>query len=86
VRCRRTHQKVFEDCMTENRSILLEMRIEDEKYSFPTTISSALIDANSNLNEIDKQIEETIETVRSLTPNCDKIDYIGSAEKGRIVL
>ena len=70
--------------MNKKKSILLEMNIENEKFYFPSTISGALIDANTEIEKLDNQIEETVETVKSLTPNCDKIDYILSASSGAL--
>ena len=68
--------------MEKKKSIILEMNIDDEKYYFPSTISSALIDANDELKDLDNKIKETAETVKSLTPDCDKLDYILSASSG----
>lgn len=70
--------------MNKKKSILLEMNIENEKFYFPSTISGALIDANTEIEKLDNQIEETVETVKSLTPNCDKTDYILSASSGAL--
>lgn len=39
--------------MEKKKSIILEMNIDDEKYYFPSTISSALIDANDELKDLD---------------------------------
>ena len=70
--------------MEKKKSIILEMNIDDEKYYFPSTISSALIDADAELKELDNKIEETSETVKALTPDCDKLDYILSASSGAL--
>lgn len=70
--------------MEKKKSILLEMNIDDERFCFPSTISGALIDANAELEELDKRIEETSETVKSLTPCCDKLDYILAASSGAL--
>lgn len=70
--------------MEKQKSILLEMTVDDEKYLFPSTISSALIDANQQLNDLDDKIDETTKTVKALTPECDKLDYILSASSGAL--
>lgn len=70
--------------MEKKKSILLEMNIDDERFCFPSTISGALIDANAELEELDERIEETSETVKSLTPCCDKLDYILAASSGAL--
>ena len=70
--------------MENRKSILLEMNVGEDTYSFPSTISTALIDANAELKELEEKIEETTETVKSLTPDCDKLDYILSASSGAL--
>lgn len=70
--------------MENRKSILLEMNVGENTYSFPSTISTALIDANAELKELEERIEETTETVKSLTPDCDKLDYILSASSGAL--
>ena len=70
--------------MEKEKSILLEMDVVDDEYYFPSTICNAIIDADSELKNLDEQIAETEETVKSLTPECDKIDYILSASSGAL--
>lgn len=70
--------------MEKKKSIILEMNIDDEKYHFPSTISSALIDVDDELKELDNKIEETSETVKALTADCDKLDYILSVSSGAL--
>ena len=70
--------------MENRKSILLEMNVGENTYSFPSTISTALIDANAEMKELEERIEETTETVKSLTPDCDKLDYILSASSGAL--
>ena len=70
--------------MENKKSLLLELYIDDGEYRFPSTISTAIIDANSELKELEDKIEETTETVKALTPECDKLDYILSASSGAL--
>ncbi len=70
--------------MEKEKSILLEMDVVDDEYYFPSTICNAIIDADAELKILDEQIAETEETVKSLTPECDKIDYILSASSGAL--
>lgn len=70
--------------MKENKAILLELDIENDRYIFPTTISEALIDADNELCNLEEQLDESIETIKSLTPECDKYDYILSASSGAL--
>ena len=70
--------------MENKKSLLLELYIDDGEYRFPSTISTAILDANSELKELEDKIEETTETVKALTPDCDKLDYILSASSGAL--
>ena len=67
-----------------NKSLLYELNIEKDKYIFPTTISNALIEANEEVHDLEEQIEETIETIEAIKPDCDKYDYILSASSGAL--
>jgi hypothetical protein len=70
--------------MEKKKSVLLEMNIDDEKHDFPSTISSAIIDADAELMVLDEQIAETEKTLKSLTQDCDKTDYILAASSGAL--
>ena len=77
-------KKVLKVKMENRKSILLELDVENNKYTFPTTISNALIDADNELCDLEKQLNETLETIQSLKPECDKFDYILSASSGAL--
>ena len=70
--------------MKGNKAIILDLDFENNKYKFPNTISNALVEANDELYNLEDQLNETLETVKSLTPNCDKYDYILSACSGAL--
>lgn len=70
--------------MENNKALLLELNIENDKYIFPTTISDALIDANNELYDLEEQLEESLDTMKTLTSDCDKYDYILSASSGAL--
>ena len=70
--------------MKGNKAIILDLDFENNKYKFPNTISNALVEANDELYNLEDQLDETLETVKSLTPNCDKYDYILSACSGAL--
>lgn len=52
------------------------MNIENNNCAFPSTISDALIDANNERIKLEEQLNESLDTIKSLTPECDKYDYI----------
>lgn len=70
--------------MENSKSILIELDVENDKYIFSTTISNALIDADKELCSLEEQLSETLETIKKLTPKCDKYDYILSASSGAL--
>lgn len=70
--------------LKDNKAVVLDLSVENDKFHFPTSISDALIDADNELHTLEEQLNETIETVKSLTPECDKYDYILSACSGAL--
>lgn len=70
--------------LKNDKAVLFELNIENDRYIFPNTIPNALIDANDELHDLEEQLTETLETVKSLTPECDKYDYILSASSGAL--
>ncbi len=70
--------------MENNKAVLLELVVDEQKYIFPNTISEALIDANDERINLEEQLCETLETIKALTPECDKYDYILSASSGAL--
>ena len=70
--------------MENNKAILLELDVDEGKYIFPNTISDALIDANDERLNLEEQLNETLDTIKALTPECDKYDYILAASSGAL--
>lgn len=59
---------------------ILEMSLSDDKYDFTSSIASAIDKA-----ELEIQIlNETIESIQHIRPNCDKLDYILAASSGAL--
>ena len=59
---------------------MLELTIQDDRFDFCSTISTALKQAQSEL----QSISETIDSLKGLTPECDKLDYILAASFGTL--
>ena len=57
---------------------VLGMSVADEGFSFTSSIETALISAGTEI----QSLEETIKSVESLRPNCDKLDYALAASSG----
>ena len=54
--------------MENNKAVLFELNIENDRCIFPNTISDAIIDANKELKDLEDKLNETLETIRLLTP------------------
>ena len=62
----------------------IELTAAENHFEFANSISTALSTAEAELSEIEDKIAETEETLRSLTPECDKTDYILAASSGAL--
>jgi hypothetical protein len=58
--------------------LVLGMSVADEGFSFTSSIETALISAEAEI----QRLEETVQSVESLRPNCDKLDYALAASSG----
>lgn len=66
-----THRKATSD-------IILDFTIEDNGFDFSTSIVDAFAKAEIEITELN----ETIESIKELKPNCDKLDYVLAASSG----
>lgn len=58
--------------------IVLGMSEAEDRFSFTSSIETALISTETEI----QSLEETIKSVESLRPNCDKLDYALAASSG----
>lgn len=63
-----------------NSDVFLELSVQDNDYEFSSSIATALDQANIEL----QCINETIESIEALKPDCDKLDYILAASSGAL--
>lgn len=68
--------------MDNKKAMVLELAVDKDEYIFPGSVSEALVEASDELNDLDDQLNETLDTIENLTLNCDKNDYILSASSG----
>ena len=61
---------------------LMDMTVDDDNWAFASSIETALISAEDKASGLDEHISETLETLKKLTPDCDKLDYALSASCG----
>ena len=60
--------------------IILDLNIDDDRFGFATSIDEALTQAETEL----VVLNETIESIKELKPQCDKLDYILAASSGAL--
>lgn len=63
-----------------NEAALMGLSVSDGHFDFSSTISTALTNAELELSSV----EETIESIKVIKPECDKLDYILSAGSGAL--
>ena len=71
------------DDMNKN-PILFDLNIDEKGFSFEYSIESSLEEATKQLEELDFKIEETEDSIKALTPECDKLDYALAASSGAL--
>jgi hypothetical protein len=71
---------------SDNRTgiVVLNLAVGDDCFEFDQSISTALLSAEAELDEIEDAISETEDKLKKLTPECDKIDYLLSAASGAL--
>lgn len=70
--------------MDDNESLFFDLNIDNDIFSFASSVTSALSDAESELQSLDERLSETLETIKNLTPDCDKVDYALSVSSGAL--
>ncbi len=65
---------------TEKKEVILKLDISDGGFRFSTSISDALTRAESERISLN----ETIDSIKKLKPDCDKLDYILAASSGAL--
>ena len=60
--------------------IILDLNIDDDRFVFATSIDEALAQAEVEL----VVLNETVESIKELKPQCDKLDYILAASSGAL--
>lgn len=70
--------------MAENNKMIIELEIQKDHFEFASNVATALSNAENEYRDINEQIEESLETIKKLTPECDKLDYILSATCGAL--
>lgn len=62
------------------KNVFLDLSIDDDGFGFSMSIADALVQAESEL----VILNETVDSIKELKPNCDKLDYILAASSGAL--
>ena len=62
------------------KDIYLDLSIDDDGFGFATSIDDALAQAEAEL----VVLNETVESIKELKPQCDKVDYVLAASSGAL--
>ena len=76
----RLSNRVCMNYLAEKHHLVLTMDISNGEYKFEQSIEAAIAAADYELF----QLEETIQTVETLKPDCDKLDYALAASAGAL--
>ena len=63
-------------------NFLFEFSESESGYSFECLVETSLEKANDELEALDQKLEETIVSIKNLTPECDKLDYALAVSSG----
>ena len=63
-----------------NKDILLNLSVEDGGFDFSTSIADAMAKAETEL----VVLNETVDSIKGLKPDCDKLDYILATSSGAL--
>ena len=66
--------------MKSKKDIILDLNIDNDKFGFSTSIVDALTKAESELITLN----ETIDSIKEMKPNCDRLDYVLAASSGAL--
>lgn len=62
------------------KNIYLDLSIDDDGFDFATSIDDALAEAKAEV----VTLNETVESIKELKQQCDKLDYILAASAGAL--
>ena len=72
------------DKQNEDGSILYELSVGENEYQFSTSLNDAMASAEFELASVSERLDENLITIKKLTPECDKLDYILAAGSGAL--
>ena len=70
--------------MDNKGTTVIELTVGENSFEFTRNISSALEKAELELSVIENKITESENTLKGVTAQCDKLDYILAASSGAL--
>ena len=67
---------------TERKAVIYQLSVENDSCNYSCSVASSLMLAEEERAQIEYQVSESLESIKNLTPNCDKLDYALSASIG----
>ena len=64
--------------------VAYDLCFDDNGFSFSSHIEKALTEAKIERQAIETRLNETLQTIKDLTPTCDKLDYALAASSGAL--
>ena len=52
----------------KDKKMLIELSVQEDHFEFASSIDTALISAENEYNDLNEQIQESLETIKKLTP------------------
>ena len=80
----RAMKSLQENKEIKNGSVILDLCVKEDGFEFVSSVESALSEAKNEFLEIEEKLTENVETVKKLTIECDKLDYILATTSGAI--
>lgn len=65
---------------TISEKIFLDLSVGETEFNFSTSIADAIVRAEAELVDLN----ETVDSIKGLKPDCDKLDYILAASSGAL--
>ncbi len=68
----------------DDKKLVFKFTESEKGYCFDYSIESSLEKATNELDELDLKLEETVLSIKRLTPECDKLDYALAISSGAL--
>lgn len=73
-----------ESSKNKKEALMIDLSVTEDGFAFASSISTALSNAEIELQALEERLGESTESLKKLTPECDKTDYILAATCGAV--